>query len=268
MSVKLITDSNFIKLLELQIRIIHALILREILIKFGTRKLGYLWIIAESLVQVVIFGGIKYFLGITMIKGVHFIPFLVTGIIPFIYFRSTVLKTMAGVRANRGLLALAQINFLDLFYARYILETATYIVVFIVALIITNSFIIDIHIKDLLTVAYCFFLLGFLGFGLGLIFSVAVSLFDSVRVFINIYLRVLYFSSGVLFSLSIIPQEYWGIIALNPLVHGIEALRSSFFIDYYATDTFLNLKFVLVSALSLNLIGFLLVKRMKKWVIR
>ena len=256
------------KLLSLQVRIIHALILREILAKFGVRKLGYFWIIAETLMQVAIFAGIKFALGITMIKGVHFIPFLVTGIVPFIYFRNTVMKTMAGVRANRGLLSLAQINFFDLFYARFFLETATYIMVFICALLITHFFIAEIHIHNMLMVLYAFFLMGFIGFGIGLIFSVIVSIFDSFKVIVGVYLKILYFTSGILFSLALIPQEYWPWIALNPVVHTIEALRNSFFFSYSPTDAFLNLDYAFKFMLVINLIGFLLVRKMKKWVLR
>ena len=45
--------------------------------------------------------------------------------------------------------------------------------------------------------------------------------------------RPLYFLSGVMYPASAIPPAYQSWLLLNPIVHGIETVRTGFFPQYY-----------------------------------
>lgn len=261
-------SNTFVAGLMTQIRVIRALILREMLTRFGDRKLGYVWVAVEPTVQVAIFVAIRSILGLENVRDIHVVPFLISGIIPYIYFRNVVGKIMRAIHSNRGLLVFAQIRFPDLFFARFLLETATYTVIFLVTMTITNAYITPISINSISGTILSFLLIGYCGFGVGLISAAIIPVFDALQSYVNVVLRILYFVSGILFSISLIPQEYHGMIWWNPVVHLIEIFRYNLLSGFHSLPYFMSISYVLLFSTTLTLLGFILVKRMKKWVLR
>lgn len=262
------TNSVFLDGAITQIRVIKALILREILTRFGDRKLGYIWVMVEPLIQVAIFVGLRTLLGLENVRDMHVVPFLITGIVPFYYFRHVTGKVMRAIHANRGLLVFAQIRFSDLFYARFLLETATYITIFILAILVADAYIVDIQINNISASILSFLMLGYCGFALGVLSAAIIPVFDAFQSYVNIALRILYFISGILFAMTSIPQEYHALLAWNPIVHGIELFRYNFLEGFHPIDTFMNGTYVVTLSTIIMLLGFILVRRMKKWIMR
>lgn len=260
--------NKFMAGLTTQVRVIKALVLREMLTRFGDRKLGYVWVMVEPMIQVAIFVGIRYFLGLENVRDIHVVPFLISGIIPYIYFRNVVTKVMRAVHSNRGLLVFAQIRFPDLFYARFILETGTYIIIFLIAMIASNIYIVDTDIHNVSGSILSFLLIGYCGFGVGLVSAAIIPVFASFQSYVTVALRILYFVSGILFAINSIPQEYHHIIAWNPVVHFIEIFRYNLLEGFHPISYFMSTTYILTLSTMLTILGFILVKRMKKWVLR
>lgn len=259
---------NFIHGITTQARVIHALILREMLTRFGDRALGYIWVMVEPLVQVAIFVGIRFAFGLDLVRDVHMVPFLISGIVPYIYFKNTTQKVMLAVHSNRGLLVFPQLKFPDLFYARFLLETGTYAIILLCALWATHLYITPIDVENLSGALLSFLMIGYCGFAIGIVAAAIIPVFPAFQTYINVVLRVLYFVSGVLFSVELFPQEYHAYIAWVPVVHFIEIFRDNLFSGFHAIDTFTDVNYVILFSTILTLLGFVLVKRMKKFVLR
>ena len=87
--------NDFVVALSNQARVVHALVIREMLTKFEERKLGFAWMILEPMLHVAMFVAIRYLLkGIETVRGQDVVPFLITGIIPYLYFRNVTSGTM------------------------------------------------------------------------------------------------------------------------------------------------------------------------------
>ena len=93
---------------------------------------------------------------------------------------------------------------------------------------------------DPLAVMQAMFGLWLLGMGFGLVNSVALELLPPLGAFFSLMLRPLYFLSGVMFPIMLIPYPYRDWLTLNPLVHGLEAMRLGF-APYYHVMPELNL---------------------------
>lgn len=254
--------------LAMQVRVVYALILREMLSRFGERKLGYFWVLVEPLLQVAIFVGLRMMLGLENVRDVHVVPFLITGIVPFYYFRHVITKVMKGINANRGLLTFSQIKFIDLYYARFLLETGTYASIFIISMVLADIFIVDVTIKDPLYVILSFLMIGFCGFGIGLWCSAITALFDSFSTIVVFVLRLSYFLSGILFSLQTIPSEYHDLLSYSPIVHFIEIFRYHCLQGFWPLETFLDTEYVLFFSAIATVSGFFLIERLKRWLLR
>ena len=79
-------------------RVVHALILREMRTRFGRAQLGYLWALIEPTLFVLIFFALFALRGRTAVSGMPIALFLLTGTIPFIMFRDTMMRSMTEER--------------------------------------------------------------------------------------------------------------------------------------------------------------------------
>jgi len=77
---------------------------------------------------------------------------------------------------------------------------------------------------------------------------------------IGLAMTPLYFLSGVMFPVWMIPPDYRDWLLLNPLVHALEAARLGF-APYYQAVPGLNLWYTYAFALVVIFIGFALHRR-------
>ncbi len=91
--------------LRVQGRVIHALILREALGKYGKSKLGYLWALLEPVLQVLMLVLIFSALGRQSPVGGDLAVFFTTGIVPWLIYSSLSSRLSGALGANQALLA-------------------------------------------------------------------------------------------------------------------------------------------------------------------
>lgn len=259
-----------------QLRVVHALLMRELQTRYGQRKLGFLWQILEALVGVAVFAMIKHFLSCQAPQGLNIILFLTTGMIPYLYFTSITSRFFSAFEANKSLLVIPNIHLLDFYYARWLLESITSIIVFVIGFAIALAFVknsdsyylADYQVNDYMLIIKGFLLIGLLGFGYAILATVIVSLFEGVKLIITAINRVLFFSSGIIFAMEMIPYRYHEILAWNPLVHCISMIREGFFYQYDSLSYFSNSAYVINFSLIMLGFGLLLLFRVKKWLLK
>ena len=216
-----------------QVRVIHALVLREISVKFARHRLGYLWAFVEPVAFVVAFSLILAVGGRSLPAGMPAVPFFVTGVIPFFLFRDVATATLRGVSANKALLVYPQVTAFDVMVARFLLETATAIVVFAALLVAMAGFGVDVRIERPVEAFAWLVAMGLAGFGFGAACGALEPLFPAVdRVVPAVILRPLFWVSGVFFTAGMLPPKVRDMALINPLLHIIELLRSAFFHEF------------------------------------
>ena len=107
-----------------QARVIHALMMRETISRYGDHKLGFCWAIIEPLFFIMLIGGTMAFLRNDSPSGMPLVPFMITGFVPFIMFRNTMNQLKGAVSGNRSLLGFPQVTLFDAIVARVLLEGA------------------------------------------------------------------------------------------------------------------------------------------------
>lgn len=118
-------DGGFNKVRQgwmLQGRIIHALMIRELITRFGRENIGFLWIMAEPLLFAGLVGLLWHFSKGPTDHGIGVIAFVATGYIPLTLFRHCVQRSVAAFTANQSLLYHRQIKVIDFILSRFIIE--------------------------------------------------------------------------------------------------------------------------------------------------
>ncbi len=211
---------------------IHALLMRELKTRFGAKKLGYFWALAEPIAQAALFAILFTIIGRTSISGVPVALFLISGILPYKFFAKMLPQLSQAVEANKALFAYRQVTPIDPIITRLIIEIATFIVVYIILLAGLAWFGMDVWPDDILALLAATALLSLLAIGLGLILCSAVSHWEDTTKLLGMVMTPMFFISGILFCATMIPSQYWYLFDWNPIFHAIELSRDAMFASY------------------------------------
>lgn len=218
---------------DIQRAVLFALFQRELKARVGGRWLGLFWVFLEPLAHVAFMMAIYTFVRHRIVPGMPVPIFLITGVIPFVVFRSLSTRLMASVDNNRGLFGYRQVKPIDPVIARGALETLLYTVVYAVSLAVLGWFF-DLQwwpAKPLELMATSA-VIAMQGFGLGLVLVVLTDDVSQVRILIRLMFMPLYMMSGVIFPVRTLSQDTIDVLAWNPLLHLIEMSRSFFTPEY------------------------------------
>lgn len=213
--------------------VLFALFLRELKTRFGAKRFGAFWVIGEPLLHIMFLLFIFVFLRSRMMPQVPFELFLITGLIPFFIFKNIVMGLMSSIDANKALFSYRPVKPIDTYITRVILEVLIYTSVFSVILLIFGFFGgFDISIARPLEVFGVFMLLVMMGFTFGIIASLLAHVFSITKTIISFMMTILYFLSGIMYPLWIVPGSYLTVLEYNPVLHLIELFRENFFSHY------------------------------------
>lgn len=235
----------------IQRRVIWALLLREILTRFGRHNIGFLWLFAEPML---------FTLGVTALwtatKSVHgsslpIVAFAITGYSSVLLWRNMPSRCVGAIAPNLGLLYHRNVRPLDIYLARLILEAAGAGMSF-VFLVIFFYFVGILELpEDVLQVAGGWLMLAWFGVGLALLIGALSEFSETVEKLWHPTAYLLFPLSGAAFLVDALPVDAQKFILFLPMVHGVEILREGYFgsqmrahysVEYMAAwNTFLTL---------------------------
>ena len=237
-----------------QVQVIWALLIRETRTRFGTNRLGYLWAFVEPLVTITIFFAAYFLTGTTSMGQMGLFPYLATGIIPYFFFSSVSGRISVAITSNTNLLYYPHVTTVDVIISRYLLELATYLVIFAAFLggygLATDELTMDSMLATLSGIV----LAGVLGMGWGTLECAARTISDSAEMFFGFLGRPLFWVSGLFFTANDLTSDIRDVLLYNPLLHVTEIVRDGWFNQY--TAFYVDLSYVLKWCLGMLVVGF------------
>ena len=214
---------------QIQKRVIGALLLREMITRYGRNNLGFLWLFVEPLLVTMVFALLWKFIRGHQISDINIVAFMITGYPMMMLWRKTSSKTMGAVSANSGLLYHRNVRVFDLLLSRMILEIAS-VTVAQIAIMLLLIFIGWIELPaDIFYMLIAWILMAFFAFGLGfLLYAISCKseVFGKVWSAMGI---VFMMASGVFYFVSSLPQQAQEIVLWIPMTHGTEMFRHGYF---------------------------------------
>ncbi|ELA09345.1 ABC transporter [Moraxella macacae 0408225] len=253
--------------LQVMLASIHALLMRELQTRFGGYRLGYFWapleIIFQVVMYVIIFGTVMK----RVLPGMEYPLFLLSGMIPFFMFQKNATRALGAVDANRGLLMYRSVRHIDVILARSFLEFLIYFFTFWLLLgMLWGLFGTTISFANLHIVLLCWIGLFFFSLGVALIMMVVGHYGGEISKIISIVFTILYFASGIIYSIHIVPQPYLDYLLYNPFVHNIELIRHSLSPTY--PNHHIDIWYFFKWMIAVDFVGLLLYKACENDFIR
>ncbi len=243
---------------KIQLRVIYALLMREIITRYGRHNIGFAWLFVEPMVFTLGVAALWSFLKDAHGASYSIIPFAITGYSTILMWRNSANRVGNAVEANIGLLYHKNVKVLDVFLARIFLESigATIsLTVLMLFFIIVGG--IDFPDNFLLMV-YGWLLLFWFTIALSLFVGAMFQLSEVLDRLWHAVTYLLFPISGAGFFVDWMPENIQDILLCLPMVHSTEMLRHGYYGDL--VPTYENPSYLIWFNVCLSFIGLVLVR--------
>ena len=248
----------------IQKRVIGALLMREIITRYGRNNIGFLWLFVEPLLMTLM---ILLLWGATranQYSDLNIIAFTLTGYPLAMMWRNVSNRAIGAISANASLLYHRNVRVLDTLFARMLLEIAgaTIAQIAIVGVLILIGWIPTP--ADVFYMLMAWLLMAIFAIGLGLVICSIAFKVEAFGKIWGTFSFVMMPLSGVFFFVSSLPQQAQQYVLWMPMVHGTEMFRQGYFGASVITHE--SISYIVLCNLVLLLLGFIMVNDFSKGV--
>lgn len=254
--------ASFTRGLRVQVKVVKALIMRELVTRFGRENIGFLWIMAEPLLFAGLVGIVWSFVRGPEYHGISVIAFAATGYIPLTFVRHSFGRSAKIFQSNSALLYHRQVKVLDFIFVRVSIEAVGAMMAYLFAgtvLFFFGHFPIPSDVGALVAgwAIYVFFVLA--------VATLLAPLSEMSQVIeklvpISVYISIPF--SGVFNMASWLPPAMRDVLMWSPMVSGMELMRYGLFGDlvtpYYDVPKALGI------SLGCLVVGLILCRRVRR----
>ncbi|WP_066763159.1 ABC transporter permease [Sphingobium sp. CCH11-B1] len=247
---------------SVQLRVIHALMIRELTTRFGRENIGFLWIMAEPLLFAGLVGLIWNVTKGPTEHGIGIIAFVATGYIPITLFRHGVSRSVAAFTTNSSLLYHRQVKIVDFILVRFVIEALGGMMAYLfmgVVLILAHEMPVPADIGLLIA---GWFVYAFFCFSLCLIIAPLSELSEVIEKFIPVTTYVMIPFSGLFYMAAWMTPQVREYLMLSPFVNGMEMMRKGIWGDQ--VTAYYNVWNPIGCALLATMIGLILCRRVRR----
>jgi ABC-type polysaccharide/polyol phosphate export permease len=244
--------------LAIQRRVIGALMLREIITRYGRHNIGILWLVFEPMLFTLGVAALWHVAKMHTVTAVPVIAFAVTGYSSVLLWRNVSNRCAKAIEPNLSLMYHRNVKVLDIFLSRTFLEIAgaTASVALLTALFAfagVMSWPADPAKAMAGWLMLCWFSLA-LGLMVGAL-SERSEVFERVW---HIFTYLMFPLSGAVFMVHWLPAAAQDVVLWLPMVHGVELVRSGYFGG--VVTTYEQPSFMAVINALMTLVGLALVR--------
>lgn len=232
---------------------------KEIRGKYKGSILGVLWSFLNPLLMVAVYAIV--FPYIMRMTQDNYLVFLITGVIPWVFFTAVVTSGCNCVWINGGIIK-------KVYFPRVILPLS-----------VVTAALINFLISCVIILIFVFF--SGIGFSINILWLPVIALIQSAFSLglllalsaINVYVKdieylvqflmnLAFYATPIIYNAAMFPEQYRWILYLNPMAHIIDAYRSIFY--YKAMPNLHHLLIVGIGSFIVLIIGYTIFKKLEK----
>ena len=244
---------------EINRRVISALLIRELLTRYGRNNIGFLWLFVEPAAFI-----IAVTIVWTKIRGVHItdipiVEFALTGYSSLLLWRNGPSRCIGAVKSNRALLFHRQVTVFDIFTARILLEIFSISAVLMMLTLALWALDWLTLPEDVLQVIGGWFLTAWFAAGLAMIVGGLAEKAEVVGRLWPPFSYLLMAVSGVAFTVNALPPGARDIILWIPMINALEYLREGWFGS--VMHAHYDIQYLVIVNVISTLVGVILVRQ-------
>ncbi len=236
----------------------HALMMREVITRFGRDNLGVLWVVGEPMIFTLGVTALWTFAGLNHGSSLPIVAFAITGYSSVLMWRNSVGRCVSALQSNFNLLYHRNVQVIDVFLTRILLEMAGATMSFIVLSALFISLGMMSAPIDPLTVIFGWLMLAWFGISLALLIGAATAYSELVERLWQPTSYLLFPLAGAAFMVDWLPPSAQNVVLFLPMVHGVEMIRDGYFGN--TVRTHYDMSYMAMCCLVLSLAALFLVR--------
>lgn len=242
----------------IQKRVFGALLMREILTRYGRHNIGFLWLFAEPMIFTLGVTALWTIAGLHKISSLPIVAFAVTGYSSVLLWRSMPSRCISAIEPNLSLLFHRNVRITDVFSARIALELVGTTISFVGLILLFRGLEWLEFPEDVLLVASGWMMLAWFGAGLALFLGAVSADNELIEKLWHPAAYLLFPLSGAAFLVDSLPGVAQKYVLLLPMVHAVECLRDGYFGSKIVTHY--NLAYMAAWNAALTIAGLLRIR--------
>lgn len=251
--------------LAIQFRVIGALLMREILTRYGRHNIGFLWLFVEPMIFTLGVTVLWTFSGANHASNLPIVAFALTGYSSVLVWRNMPGRVCGSIEPNLALMYHRNVKVMDIFAARLLLEGAGATISFVILGIIFTSIGWMKPPEDIVKVLQGWFLLIWFGVSFAVLLGAWSALTELADKIWHPVSYLLFPLSGAAFMVDWWPRAAQQFVMYLPMVHGVELLREGYFGS--AVRAHYDIAYMVFICLCLSLLGLALLRVVGRRVI-
>jgi capsular polysaccharide transport system permease protein len=245
-----------------QTAVIRALMMRELVTRFGRENIGFLWMMAEPLLFAVLVGFLWRFARGPEDHGISVFAFVATGYIPLTLFRHCSSRCIRVIQVNSTLMYHRQIKLLDFIFVRVLIEVIGACMAFVfigVVLGMIGEFPMPADVGAFLLgwFLYCLFV-----FSICLVMAPLSEMSDVLEKVLPVATYIQIPASGAFNMQSWLSPGARHFLSYSPFVQAMELLRYGIFGD--RVHAMWDISVPIVASIGFILLGLVLCRRLRR----
>jgi ABC-type polysaccharide/polyol phosphate export permease len=259
-----LTTSALARAWQIQRRVIGALLMREVLTRYGRHNVGFLWLFLEPMMFTLGVAALWTFSGMHQRSSIPIVAFAITGYSAVLLWRNMPNRCVKAIEPNLALMYHQNVKVIDIYLSRVILEAAGSTLSFLILIFCFTFAGLMQPPEDVFKVIGGWLLLAWFGLALAILVGTASELSELVEKLWHPTTYLLFPLSGSAFLTDALPQRMQDVVLALPMVHGVELLREGYFGSSFRAHY--DLQYMVIVCSLMTIFGLSNVRRIGKEV--
>ncbi len=206
--------------------LLYLLVSRNIKVRYKQTVLGGLWVIIQPFFMMIVFSVFFGILAKVPSDGIPYPIFNYSGMIAWLYFANCLSGASSSVVAESGLIS-------KIYFPRLLtpfVPVFASLLDFVISFIVLFGMMLFYHIYPNINAVFLPFLviiIMLIGSGAGMFLAALNAKYRDIGYTVPFLVQFWMFASPIVYPVSILPEKYHMIYAINPMVGVIEGFRSA-----------------------------------------
>lgn len=212
--------------IRLQLGIVSALAFRDQGERISKSPFGAVGLLVEPLVFVAVLSTLRVLLRVREIEFMNPLLWMTSGFVIFYLFSKIAIKAITGVARSQRFTDLRRIRPLDVLIAGAVVEVQIHGACLFFVILAVSLYEWQIVVADPGSAVFLFLLMAVTSLGVGLSSLIVGHRLKIVKIVVDVVIKqLLFWTSGLFFSVALMPDYVRPFLLWNPLLHGIELFR-------------------------------------------
>ena len=249
---------------NIQRRVIGALLMREVLTRFGRHNIGFLWLFVEPML---------FTLGVTALwtlgnmghgSNIPIVAFALTGYSSVLLWRNMPGRCIGAIGPNLSLMYHRHVKVIDIFASRLLLEGAGATISFVALGLLFCAIGWLKPPEDFGKVLFAWFMLAWFGCSLALLMGALSEQSETIEKLWGPASYLLFPLSGAAFMVDALPTAAQKFVLMLPMVHGVELLREGYFGNIFKAHY--DISYMAMVCVGLTILGLAKTRQISRTV--